>query len=217
MPETPPPNVPATPPAAPPAPPAEPPKEPAPPATPPAEPPATPSESPKEPPKEPETPPADPPKDLPKADRVVPKTPEEYKLPEHVPPQVAKFAHENDMTQAQLDSTLKYYGEMVNGARQAEATAMRQHGDALVASWGDNAQHNLSLVRRALAQNDPNGELKQVLEESGYGNHPAVLKFFLKIGTYMQEGGFLKGNVNTPPGKRSAAQTLFGKTHPSQN
>ena len=74
---------------------------------------------------------------------------------------------------------------------------------------------NLQLAQRALRQNDPTGALTKMLNESGYGNHPAVLDFLHAIGRSMQEGGFLKSSTNRPPGAKSAAQLLFGDNHPS--
>ena len=184
----------ATAPAAAPTPPAD--------ATPPAEPPAS-----------ADSPPSD---DTSTQKRVVP-TVEEYVLPEGVPRQIAEFAHTNDMTQDQLNHTLNYFGSMQQAMQDNEQKVIRQGGEELVKSWGDKSERNLSIVRRALAQNDPDGSLKNVLEASGYGNHPAVIKFLLKIGESMKEGGFLKGANNTPPGKKTAAQTMFGEKHPSVN
>lgn len=195
-----------TPPAAPPA---EPSAEPNPPADPPSDPPADPPTDPADPPAEPPAP-EDPP-----VERVVPK-PDEYVLPEGTPEMVAQWAHDNDLTQEQLDATVKQYGALLAGKDEAVQADMRQQGEALVKTWGKNADYNLSLVRRALAQNDDSeGSLKKLLDESGYGNHPTVLNFFLKLGGSLKEGGFLKNHVNRPVGQRSAAQSMFGNTHPS--
>lgn len=146
--------------------------------------------------------------------RVVPKA-EDYKLPDSVPERVAQFAHDNDMTQEQLDNTFKEFGSYMKLARDGEKQTMINDGHSHVQKWGKEKEYNLSIVRRALKQNDPKGELRAVLDESGFGNHPVVLDFLLKIGNSMKEGGFLKGAVNTPKGKQSAAQTLFGANHPS--
>lgn len=134
-----------------------------------------------------------------------------YVLPEGVPQQVAEFAKQHDMTQKQLDGTLQYFGNI----KQAELASIRTAGEAHVKNWGDKGQHNLNLARRALSQNDPDGELKTALDNSGFGNHPAVLNFLHRLGTSMQEGGFLKSAVNRPPGQKSAAQAMYGGNHPS--
>ena len=79
---------------------------------------------------------------------------------------------------------------------------------------GEVIEESLDVMRWALAQNDPDGQLKVALESSGYGSHPAVLNFLVRLGESMKEGGFLKSAVNRPPGKKTAAQTIFSN-HPS--
>lgn len=148
--------------------------------------------------------------------RVVPES-GDYTLPEGVPPHLAEFANENDFTQAQLDATLKQFGGFIEGTKIAEQKLLRESGDAHVDSWGESKDYNLALVRRALKQNDPDGSLLTMLNATGYGNHPAVLDFFLSIGNSMKEGGFISGAIHRPEGKKTAASTMFGKSHPSAN
>jgi hypothetical protein len=42
-------------------------------------------------------------------------------------------------------------------------------------------------------------ELKQVLNESGLGNHPALFKAFAKIGKAMSEDTFVKSKAHSSP------------------
>lgn len=86
---------------------------------------------------------------------------------------------------------------------------------ALVESWveqvktdkdigGDKLDENLSIARKAL---DTFGtpELRDVLNASGLGNHPAVIKAFVKAGKAISEDKFVagaaKGN-DTDPAKK---------------
>lgn len=150
-------------------------------------------------------------------ERVIPGV-EDYTLPEGVPTNVAQFAHDNDFTQEQLNATLGLFGSYVQGNEKAQKAVIRREGNELVDSWGKQKKGNLSLVRRALAQNDPDGDLTAVLDKTGFGNHPQVLSFFLRVGNSMQEGGFLKSANNTPSkGGTSAALAMFGGSHPSSN
>ena len=149
-------------------------------------------------------------------ERLVPEA-DKYNLPEGMSRDVATFARENDMTQDQLDKTLTQFGGYIDASKKQEQAVIRQQGDAHVKSWGEKSAYNLSLVRRAVAQNDPDGVLTKVLDDTGFGNHPVVLDFFLNLGTQLKEGGFLKGSVNRPPGKKTAAQSMFGKDHPSSD
>lgn len=159
------------------------------------------------------TPPAEPPPEPP-TERVVPAA-DGYTLPEGVPPELGAWANEKGFTQEQLDSTIEHFSGYVAATDQAQKTALQEMGAAHLKNWGENADHNLTLAKRALQQNDPDGHLASALNESGYGNHPAVLNFLFTLGKGMQEGGFLKSAVNKPPGKKTAAQSMYGANHPS--
>ena len=83
--------------------------------------------------------------------------------------------------------------------RQVEAHAK------LVESWtesvktdkeigGDKLTENLGIARKALDQfGTP--ELRDVLNMTGFGNHPAVIRAFYKIGKALSEDGFVKGSA----------------------
>jgi hypothetical protein len=147
-------------------------------------------------------------------ERVVPQ-PNEYVIPEGVPEEMRQFAHDNGFTQAQLDVTVQQIGSAIDATGEAQKVALRSMGEAHLKNWGDQADTNLNLAKQALNQNDPDGSLAKALNESGYGNHPAVLDFLHTLGKGMQEGGFLKRAVRRPPGQKSAAQSMYGANHPS--
>ena len=138
-----------------------------------------------------------------------------FQLPEGVPPVVAEFAKAQNLSQAQLDASLKFFGHVHQMNNQAQYNQLRQLGEAHIKNWGENADFNLKLAQRALKQTDTDGSLTKALNETGYGNHPAVLNFLYNLGKIMQEGGFLKSVTNRPPGQQTAAQALFGANHPS--
>lgn len=211
-PVTPSPDPPVTPPVTPPvdSPPVTPPVDPPPVDPPPVTPPVTPPvDSPPVEPPPAEPPPAEPPANQPPADtRVVPKA-TEYKLPDGAPSELGEFANKNDMTQVQLDATVRQFGAILQGTKAAEQASLKTAGDAHIKNWGENGKFKLTLAKRALQQNDPEGTMAKALETSGYGNHPAVLDFLHTIGKSMEEGGFLKSAVNAPPGKKTLAQSMY--------
>jgi len=100
--------------------------------------------------------------------------------------------------------------------RQVEAHAK------LVESWtesvktdkeigGDKLAENLGIARKALDQfGTP--ELKDVLNMTGFGNHPAVIRAFYKIGKAISEDGFVKGS--TPS---AAATDIAKRMFPTMN
>ncbi len=146
-------------------------------------------------------------------ERVVPQ-PSEYTIPEGMPDSMRNFAHENGFTQAQLDTTLTHMGAYVEANTVAQRSALREMGEAHLKNWGEMKDTNLNLAKQALAQNDPDGHLATALNESGYGNHPAVLDFLHNLGKGMQEGGFLKRAVRRAPGEKTAAESMYGDNHP---
>ena len=132
-----------------------------------------------------------------------------------MPDELRQFAHKNKFTQEQLDASLSEFANYSNGMRQAELKMLHDMGQAHIKNWGDSAEHNLTLARQALRQNDPDGKLAEVLKNSGYANHPVVLDFLAGLGKSMQEGGFLKTTVKRPPGQKTLAQSLF-PNHPTK-
>ena len=96
--------------------------------------------------------------------------------------------------------------------RQAEAWQKQTEGWAETVKadkeiGGDKLTSNLSAAQRALAQfGTP--ELKEYLEGTGLGNHPELVKAFVKVGKAMSEDGVVTGKES---GQRSAAEVLYGK------
>lgn len=99
--------------------------------------------------------------------------------------------------------------------RQAEAHTK------LVESWvesvkadkeigGDNLAENLAVARKAI---DTFGtpELKDVLDATGFGNHPAVIKAFYKAGKAISQDTFVSGSAKGP--ETDMAKRMF----PSMN
>jgi hypothetical protein len=58
---------------------------------------------------------------------------------------------------------------------------------------GDKLEENLGVARKAL---DTFGtpELRDVLNATGFGNHPAIIKAFLKVGKAISQDGFVVGS-----------------------
>lgn len=146
-----------------------------------------------------------------------PQVPEAYdlKMPEGVELDTAAadefsaIAKELKLNQEQAQKVADIGAKMAQ--RQAEAHVK------LVESWveqvktdkeigGDKLTENLAVARKAL---DSFGTpaLRDVLNATGFGNHPEVIKAFYKIGKAISEDGFVKG---TPPGASSdPAKKLF--------
>ena len=105
------------------------------------------------------------------------------------------------------------------GAKMAQRQA--DNHAKLVESWteqvktdkdigGDKLAENLGVARKAL---DTFGtpELRDVLNATGFGNHPAVIKAFYKIGQAISEDRFVTGGAKGP--ETDMAKRMF----PSMN
>lgn len=97
-------------------------------------------------------------------------------------------------------------------AKQAEAFATQQ------AQWRDEVvndkeiggpalQENLSYAAKVLDTFAP--DLRQVLNDTGMGNHPAFVKAFVKIGKAISEDRLVGGSQQSPGAPVDDAKVLF--------
>lgn len=106
------------------------------------------------------------------------------------------------------------------GVKQAQAGATRQ-AELLKqanAEWtaatqadkefgGQNLSANLAVARKAMDQfGSP--ELKTLLNESGLGNHPEVIRLFYRTGKAISEDGFVGGRGTNKP--KSDTEVFYG-------
>lgn len=73
---------------------------------------------------------------------------------------------------------------------------------------GEKLSENLSVAKKAL-DNFGSPELRALLNESGLGNHPEVIRFMFKAGKAISEDTFVGNSPN--PGSRSGAQDFNSK------
>lgn len=117
---------------------------------------------------------------------------------------VEAIARENKLNNEQM----KKFAEMA----QNEHQAFLEQREKNMQSWvnelkqdpdfaGENYNQSVQYALMGLKHIDPKGELKSVLEESGYGSHPAVVKAMFKIGK-MLDNDKIAGK-----GSRSSSQS----------
>lgn len=119
----------------------------------------------------------------------------QFDLPEGFEEGLRRTAHAAKMNQVQFDAYVKAETE----ALRSEITEARERGkqaeESLRSMWGAAADVNLALSQRALDFYDPKGELKDLLVESGLGNHPAIIKMFYDASTRLVGDGLIPGEV----------------------
>ncbi|EEJ8968774.1 peptidase [Salmonella enterica subsp. enterica] len=129
--------------------------------------------------------------------------------------QFEPIARELNLTNEQAQKMVDLYGtKIMPMVQQQQVEAWQKTTEQWAADvkadkeiGGDKLTSNLSAAQRALAQfGTP--ELKEYLESTGLGNHPELVKAFVKVGKAMSEDGMVTGKES---GQRSAAEVLYGK------
>lgn len=123
-------------------------------------------------------------------------------------------ARDLNLTNEQAQKLVDAYPKILAGVQQRQAAAWQAQTEQWAADvkadkeiGGDKLTANLSAAQRAL---DLFGGpvLKEYLNTTGLGNHPELVKAFVKIGKAMSEDGMVDGSNQ---GQRSAAEVLYGK------
>ncbi|ENE0626758.1 peptidase [Klebsiella pneumoniae] len=123
-------------------------------------------------------------------------------------------ARELNLTNEQAQKLVDAYPKIMAGVQQRQADAWQAQTEEWAATvkadkeiGGDKLTANLGVAQRAL---DTFGtpELKEYLNGTGLGNHPELVKAFIKVGKAMSEDGMVTGKES---GHRSAAEVLYGK------
>lgn len=123
-------------------------------------------------------------------------------------------ARDLNLTNEQAQKLVDAYPKILAGVQQRQMDAWQATTEQWAADvkadkefGGDKLTANLSSAQRALDQfGTP--ELKDYLNTTGLGNHPDLVKVFIKVGRSMSEDGMITGKEN---GQRSAAEVLYGK------
>lgn len=101
----------------------------------------------------------------------------------------------------------------------SRARAQHEAHATLIESWseavktdkeigGEKLTENLAVAKRAV---DTFGSpaLKDLLNQTGLGNHPEVVKAFYKAGKAISEDGFVRGAPKAPATESDLAKSLF--------
>ncbi|EMM3172380.1 peptidase [Serratia marcescens] len=147
-----------------------------------------------------------------------PEAPEKY---EFTPPEgqeldanaLAVFepvAKELGLSQEQAQKLVDIYPQIQQQQAEAWSKQVSDWGEQVKADkeiGGDKFNASVGAAQRALDQFG-NPELREYLNASGLGNHPALVRFCAKVGKAMAEDTFVVPNQG---GQRSAADILYGK------
>jgi len=119
------------------------------------------------------------------------------------------IAKELGLTQEQAQKLVDIYPQIQQQQAEAWSKQIADWGEQVKADkeiGGDKFNASVGLAQRALDQFG-NPELREYLNESGLGNHPALVRFCAKVGKSIAEDSFVVPNQG---GQRSAADILYG-------
>lgn len=126
--------------------------------------------------------------------------PEGSELDAAVTDAFAGVAKELNLTQDAAQKVLNQMAPVIAQRQAAQVQAVRQawreQATADKEFGGDKLAENLGAARKAMDAFASPG-LKQTLEQTGLGNHPEVIRMFVKVGKAISEDGFVNG-ANKP-------------------
>ncbi|WP_060418695.1 peptidase [Serratia marcescens] len=120
------------------------------------------------------------------------------------------IAKELGLSQEQAQKLVDIYPQIQQQQAEAWSKQVADWGEQVKADkeiGGDKFNASVGAAQRALDQFG-NTELREYLNASGLGNHPALVRFCAKVGKAMAEDTFV---VPGQGGQRSAADILYGK------
>jgi hypothetical protein len=125
-------------------------------------------------------------------------------------------AHELGLTQKQTEEFFRWYvedvGESYVDQMNQQAEQFRQEAEQkLRKEFGNAYNDNIKAAQEAVQNLDDNGEFAQMLENTGLGNHPAMVKALSKIGMELREdtvGGDTQPVGRTPQQAKEEINSL---------
>lgn len=140
--------------------------------------------------------------------------PEGFELNGEVAEQFTAWAKDLDLPQDKAQAVAAMGAELVQKAQAAQQEAWQ----AQVADWrkevetdkevgGPALAENLGFAARAIDTFAP--ELREVLDSSGLGNHPVLVKAFIRIGKAISEDRLVGGAQQSPSVSADPAKRLF--------
>lgn len=124
--------------------------------------------------------------------------------------------HQIGLTQDQAASMLQLYaaveGEQNKASTKANADFAVNSQINLKREWGTNYDSKIDMAQRAFAQFSSK-EFSQLMDETGLGNHPELLKAFSKVGEMMGEDHLVvgggRGGAISPSQAKEEIESLY--------
>jgi hypothetical protein len=111
--------------------------------------------------------------------------------------------HKNGLTQKQGEAILGEYASFLKEGQQTMAGQKAKATEAVMSEltkeWGDKTKDHIQAAQAAV-QKFGGQDLLNYLNQTGLGNHPALIKAFAQIGSKISDDSALTGGKGTTPG-----------------
>lgn len=115
------------------------------------------------------------------------------------------------LTNEQAQKLAEAYAPYVKASVEAQRAESLKSYQGIVEGWKSDAQKefgtdlpkNLGLAAKAidkLGTKEEATKLREVLNETGLGNHPSIIRFFINAGKRLSEDTFVEPSKTTTPG-----------------
>lgn len=134
---------------------------------------------------------------------------------------VKKEAKENGLSLDEAQGIIEVKNDAVKAFQARQVETLKVARQEWKESWlkdpeygGDKAAESTELAKRAwdkLADN----ELKTLADQTGWGDHPAVLRMLARAGRLFSEDQLIRGQIGSSTQKKSPEEILYGGTTPN--
>jgi len=128
----------------------------------------------------------------------------------------SEVAKELNLTQDKAQTLIYKIGPVIQSRQQARIEAVQQEWVTTSKTdqefGGEKLEENLGIAKQALDKFGTS-ELKELLNTSGIGNHPEVIRFFFRTGKAISPDGFVGGQQEgnaSPKTFNDLAHVLYG-------
>lgn len=126
-------------------------------------------------------------------------------------------AHSAGLNKSQVEGILGWYGDYSKDVDMAGSQGIEKATQELKKTWGERFDANIGLTQRAVAKLG-GVELQAVLDSTGLGNHPDIIRAFHRAGKMMEEHGYVQGEIqgvtNREAAKAEIASIYSDANHP---
>lgn len=143
------------------------------------------------------------------------KLPEESLLDSESVSQVEQFAKQNKLTQEQAQKLLEQNNALLSNYQQNQVEGLKQKAEEWKSQsksdkeiGGDGFSESVELAHRALDK-FATKELKDVLDQTGFGNHPEIVRVFSRIGKQISDDEFVVSGQRATQ-EKSAVEVFYG-------